>query len=324
MIILDFYQGYLFTGIILIVVAAIVCMVLANVINNRDKFKVKKSKKRVDSTRVNKAMIGGQLAVKLNENADSAKRYKMETRILNAGYSFSYGEFKLICMACAIAIPAIVYIAIQNIYMAVVFGVIGYFLPGQLLKYLANARIRKMEDQVGSFIRLVMERYKTSKDMSTAVVNTLPDFQDCEPLYHELKLMVVDINLGIPSADALDGLARRTGNKFMARFANYFRITDRLSTFAAKVELLNQAYEQYQEDISLKRMLKKEISGPVSESYMMVAMTPVFMIWQSIQDPSYLDFMLNDNIGQIGLTVIFVVLLLAVIFINVKIGGPLE
>ena len=106
--------------------------------------------------------------------------------------------------------------------------------------------------------------------------------------------------------------------------SNYFRITERLSTFSAKVELLNQAYQQYQEDIALKRMLKKEISGPVSESYMMVAMTPVFMIWQSLQDPSYLDFMLNDQIGQIGLTAIFVVLLLAVIFINVKIGGPLE
>lgn len=324
MIILDSYSGFLVTGIILVVIAAIACMVLANIINNRDKFKVKKSKKRVDSVKVNRQMIGGKFAENLNEKADSVKRYKTETRILNAGFAFSYGEYKLICFACALAIPLIVYIAIQNIYMAVVFGVIGYFLPGQLLKYVANARIRKMEEQVGSFMRLVMERYKTSKDMSAAAVNTLPDFQDCEPLYHELKLMVVDINLGIPSADALDGLARRTGNKFMARFANYFRITERLSTFSAKVELLNQAYEQYQEDLALKRMLKKEISGPVSESYMMVAMTPVFMIWQSLQDPSYLDFMLNDNIGQIGLTVIFVVLLLAIIFINVKIGGPLE
>lgn len=324
MICLDTYQSYLFFGIVAIVFLAIACMVLTNIINQKDKFKVKKSKKRLDSSRVNRTMIGGKFAEKLNDSANGAKRYKIETRILNAGMNFSYGEYIIMCIALAIVIPIVILIAIQNIYMAIVLGLLGLFLPGQVIKYIANARVRKMENQVGSFMRLVMERYKTNKDMASAIVNTLPDFQDCEPLYHELKIMVVDINLGVPCAEALDALARRTGNKFMARFANYFRISENLATFSAKVELLNQAYLQYQEDLELKRMLKKEISGPVSESYMMVAMTPVFMIWQSVQDPSYLDFMLNDTIGQIGLTVIFVVLLICIVFINVKIGGPLE
>lgn len=305
--------------------AAVACLVIGNLINSRDKFKVKKNKKkRVSSSQTNRALIGGKLAQNFNENAKGEKKYKIETRILNAGMNFTYGEYLLMCIALAIIIPLIVIIGIHNWYMAIVLSVLGLFVPGQAIKYIANARIAKMENQVGSFMRLVMERYKSSKDMSTALINTLPDFQDMEPFYHELKLTVVDINLGMPCAEALESLARRSGNKFMSRFANYYRVAENLATFSSKVELLNQAYEQYQEDIEMKRMLKKEISGPVSESYMMVGMTPVFMMWQSFQDPNYWNFMLNETMGQVGLTAIFVILLLCVVFINVKIGGPLE
>ena len=321
---MDVYQSFLFTMIIVLVLAAILCLVIGNLLNNKSKFKVTKSKKRVSSSQVSRKMIGGKFAQDFNDKAKPDKKYKIETRILNAGFSFSYGEYIVLCITCALVVPILVMLAMKNIYMAIVLSIVSLFAPGQLIKYIANSRIRKMEDQVGSFMRLVMERYKTNKDMSLSIVNTLPDFLDCEPLYRELRLTVVDINLGIPCADAIDSFARRTGNKFMSRFGDYYRVAESLSTFTAKVELLSQAYMQYLEDVELKRMLKKEISGPVGESYLMVGMTPVFMLWQGLQDKSYWDYMLNEQLGQIGLTVIFVVLLLCVVFINVKIGGPLE
>ena len=321
---MDNYTSSLVVMIFAVVLLGIMCLVLSNIINNKNKFKVKKSKKRVTSTQVSRQMIGGGLSKKLNESAKQEKKYKMETTIMNAGFNFTYGEYKLVSILLALTVPVIVSLLTSNIYIALVLGVVSFFAPAEVIKYLANKRITKMEDQIGSFMRLVLERYKTSKDMASAIVNTLPDFRDREPLYSEIKLTIVDINLGIPCADAIDNFARRTGNKFMARFGNYYRITDNLSTFSAKVELLNQAYEQYTEDIELKRMLKKEISGPVGESYLMVGMTPVFMVWQSFQDPNYLDFMLNDTYGQIGIAAIFVILLGCVIFINIKIGGPLE
>ena len=306
------------------VVFGILCLILTNLINNKDKFKVKKTKKRVTSVQVNKAMFGGKVAKKLNESAKQESKYKMETKILNAGFSFTYGEYKFMCILAALAIPVVAYAITPNIYLALVLGGVAYFAPAEVIKFIGNKRIAKMENQIGSFMRLCLERYKTSKDMAAAIINTMPDFRDCEPLYTEIRLTVVDINLGIPCADAIDNFARRTGNKFMARFGNYYRITDNLSTFTAKVELLNQAYQQYIEDLEIKTMLKKEISGPVGESYLMVGMTPVFMVWQSIQDPTYLDFMLHDPIGQAGIAAIFVILLACIIFINIKIGGPLE
>mgnify|MGYP006381830405 CR=1 FL=1 len=56
----------------------------------------------------------------------------------------------------------------------------------------------------------------------------------------------------------------------------------------------------------------------------MVAATPAFMIWQGLSNPDYVDFMLNTTTGKIGLSVIFVVVLLCIVFINAKIASPID
>lgn len=265
-----------------------------------------------------------QLSQMISEKADISKKYKVETMCLQAGYDMSYGEYKILSFAIAIAFPLIMLIIMNNIYLAFVFAFIGFNIPGQIIKTKANKRVIKMEDQVGSFLRITLERYKTNKDLTKSIVQTLPDFKGHEPFYSELKKTVVDINLGIPSEEALDNLARRTGSKFLLRFSDYYKITENLSTHNSKVELLTQAFEQYEEHRQMKGLLKKEIASPVREAYIMVMATPVFMVYQSVTTEGYLDFMINEKIGQIGLAGVVLVLLGCVWFINAKIGAPIE
>ena len=236
----------------------------------------------------------------------------------------SFGEFKCISLGCAIAIPVVILIAIHNIFLAVIMIGLGYLLPAQYMRTLANKRVKKMEEQCGSFIQLTLERYKTSKDMAASIINTLPDFYGYQPFYDILKLCVIDIQLGMPCDEALEKLARRSGNRYLARFSDYYKISDNLATHQSKYELLQQAYLQYQENKELKALLKKEIQGPVSESYIMVAATPGFMLWQAISNKEYVDFMINTTTGQVGVAVIFVVILLCIVFINAKIAAPIE
>lgn len=265
-----------------------------------------------------------QISGVLEEKANVTKKYQTETLCLQAGYELSYGEYKILCISIAIALPLVMLLLLNNIFLALVFAIMGYLLPGQVFKFQANKRVMKMEDQVGSFIRIVLERYKTNKDLSKSIVQTLPDFKGHEPLYSTLKQAVVDINVGMPSDEALDRLTRRTGSRFLARFSDYYKITENLATHESKVELLNQAFLQYDENRQLKSLLRKEIAGPVREAYIMVAATPVFMAYQSFATDGYLDFMLNDQMGQIGLAVVVLVLLACVWFINVKLGAPIE
>lgn len=296
--------------------------VLMNLEKKEDKTKI--IKKRRSSKDMKGSLIGGSLSQKFEKNADISKKFKIETLCMQAGVDLTYGEYKFICTCCAIAVPLVILIFMHNFFLALIMILLGYLLPGQYLKTMANRRVKKMEEQCGSFLRIVLERYKTSKDMASSIQNSLHDFFGCDPFYGNLRQCVIDIQLGVPCEEALENLARRCGNKFLARFSDYYKITSNLATHESKYELLYQAFVQYEEDRELKQTLKKEISGPVSESYIMVVATPAFMCWQAVANPDYLDFMLNTTTGQIGLAVIFVVVLLCIIFINAKIAAPID
>ena len=277
-------------------------------------------KKRHSHTEVEKTKIEKFLEGKVTVS----KKYKIETMCLQAGYNLSYADFKMLSIVIAVILPIIMFFIMKNIYLAAIFAFIGYHVPGQAFKMIANKRVIKMENQIGSFLRLVIERYKRGKDLAQAIVQTLPDFRGHEPFYKELKKTVVDIDLGIPSEETLDDLARRTGNRFLNRFCDYYKITSKLEMHEEKVELLNQAYLQYEENRQMKNILKKEIAGPVREAYIMVIATPAFMLYQSITTDGYLDFMLHEKIGQMGIAGVILVLLGCIWFINAKIGAPIE
>lgn len=305
-----------------------IAMTIFYKVGSRDKnaTKILKSRnfKNDRSTRNSRSSLKSQLTGMINEKADVSKKYKLETMCLQAGYDISFGEFKILSVSIAIALTFIMLLIMNNLYLAVIFLFIGYHIPSQYIKHMSNRRVIKMENQVGSFLRIVLERYKTNKDLSKSIVQSLPDFKGHEPFYSELKQTVVDINLGTPCEEALEALSRRTGNKYLLRFSDYYKITANIATHESKLELLNQAFKQFDENRKMKFLLKKEIAGPVREAYIMVCATPIFIIYQFFTTKGYMDFMLHNQIGQIGIAGTVVVLLGAVWFINAKIGAPLD
>lgn len=298
---------------------------LAYGISNRKDKVIIKSRGRMDSgTRRSAKGLKKQMSVMLDEKADVNKKYKIETMCIQAGHQMSYGEFKILSFGFAIILPILMLLVIHNVLLAVVFAFIGYNIPGQFLKAKANKRVQQMESQVGSFLRIVIERYKNQEDMSKAISQTLPDFRGSEPFYTELKQAVIDMNKGMSTEETISNLARRTGNKYLTRFSDYYKITVNITTHQNKIELLNQAFTQYEENRKLKSLLKEKISGPVREAYIMVLATPVFMVYQSFATEGYLDFMINDKIGQVGIAGVVLVLLGSIWFINAKIGAPVD
>lgn len=298
---------------------------LAHGISNRKDKVVIKSRGRMDGgTRRSAQGLKKQMSAMLDEKADVNKKYKIETMCVQAGHQMSYGEFKVLSFGVAIVLPILMLLVIHNVLLAIVFAFIGYNIPGQFLKAKSNKRVQQMESQVGSFLRIVIERYKNQEDMAKAISQTLPDFRGSEPFYTELKQAVIDMNKGMSTEEAITHLARRTGNKYLTRFSDYYKITVNITTHQNKIELLNQAFTQYEENRKLKSLLKEKISGPVREAYIMVFATPVFMIYQSFATEGYLDFMINDPVGQAGIAGVVLVLLGSIWFINAKIGAPVD
>ena len=316
-----------FITLAVFIILYIICMaIIQKILTRDDKLKVLKSRNNRNnrSIRHSTVSVKKQLENALNEKVDITKKFKVETLCIQAGYKLSYGEFKIIRVASAIIMPLLMLLLLNNPILAIVFAFIGYNIPYQYIKYTANKRILKMETQVGSFIKIVIERYKLNRDLPKSIVQSLPDFRGQEPFYKELKSAVGDIQIGLPTETVLDNLARSTGSKYLQRFKDYYKISNNIATHEDKVELLNQAFLQFDENRKIKMLLKKEISGPVREAYVMVLAIPIFMAYQSISAEGYLNFMINNRVGQYGIAGVVTVLLGCIWFINAKIGAPLD
>jgi tight adherence protein B len=212
----------------------------------------------------------------------------------------------------------------NNPILALIFLFVGYMIPKQVITLLKNRRVGLMEKQIGSFMQMVIKRYETTRDFGKALELSTVEFKGEEPLYTELRKTVLDISLGMPVTEAMDGLARRTGNKFMGRLSDYYKIASAIGTDDIRKKLLTQAFQQFEENRKAKQTMKKELSTVVREAYIMLASIPMFAVYQILTNDKYIDFMTNTLMGKIGSVVIVCIFMGAVWFVNNKISAPLD
>lgn len=266
--------------------------------------------------------------LKFKEYADGkvkySKRVEKETLCLNAGLDWSYSDFLMVCVGISLFFLVFFIFIVGNVYMAVIFAIFGYTLPEQLIGLIRTKRLAKLEKQIGPFMNMVIKRYEFTEDFEKSLIGTTKEFYGTEPLYTELSKTVSEVAVGISISEALDNLSKRTANKYLKLLADYYKIAYTLGTDEVRKKLLGQAYVQYEENRKMKSFLKEQISEPIRDSYLMVGAVPLFFGFGVLFINDYLDFMLNDPVGQIGMAVCSMGLLVIIIFINKVIGAPLD
>lgn len=308
--------------IIFFIVAMIGLSILYNLDSDRNDALSRRKKQTKDMFRGN--VLKDKIDEVVNERIKYSKRKKMESMLVQAGFNASYAEYLVVCIGSAILMSLISGYLLSNILLAILFLFFGFFAPLQVVSFLRNRRIAILEKQIGAFMQMVIKRYENTRDLNKALEMTSVEFEGEDPLDTELKKTILEIDLGVPVVKALKNLASRTGNKYMERFASYYEVASGVGTDDLRKNLLNQAYEQYKENLQMKRLLKKEISGPVQEAYIMIITVPIFAIYQVATNPDYPAFMTTTNMGRMGTTVIIGVLIGIIWFVNAKLGAPLD
>lgn len=281
-------------------------------------------RKQQSSNRFRENVLRKRLEKIAEERVKYSKRFAIETLCLQAGINIGFVEYVAMSIASSIVFSLAMFLLLNNIILGVAFLVIGYMAPKQVITFLKNRRVGIMEKQIGSFMLMIIKRYENTRDFKASLELTMKEFKGEEPLYSEIRKTVMDVNLGMPMSDALGGLARRTGNKFMVRLADYYTISADIGTDEIRKKLLNQAYLQYEEHRRGVSMMKKEISGVKREAYIMLGSVPAFAIFQMNASSNFITFMTTTTLGQGGTVGIFVTLAGCVWFINNKIAGPLD
>ena len=258
------------------------------------------------------------------KNVDFAKRYKIETLCLQAGLSWTYADYLITCGATAIGLLLFFTIILANPFLGLVFFILGLFIPKQILTFIKNRRFNTLETQIGPFMNMVIKRYDNTRDFEKSLILTMEEFRGTQPMYGELQKTVAEINIGVLIGDAMDNLARRTGNQYLSRLSDYYKIAYKLGTEEVREKLLNQAYLQFEENRKMKDFLKKEISEPVRDAYIMVATIPAFAGFGILTMDGFLEFYVATIMGKVSLAVIISLVLGAIWWINAKVGAPLN
>ena len=249
---------------------------------------------------------------------------KKEEVFHKAGLKMSYTSSILLSLLMGIAFAVGIFILIRNPFMSIVFFGIGWNVPSVVMNFFVNKRIRKLDEQIGMWMRMVIKRYEVINDFYSAFMSTIADFAGEEPIYSELIITRNNIERGDSVADGLHDLAKRIDNKYMMRFADYYAITSDIGTEEARHEVLEQALLQYQEHVSLTRELNKQISELSMEAYIMLAFVWGVVAYQINADSTYITFMTTTLLGQFGSALIAAVWLLCFWVVSAKISAPLD
>lgn len=253
-----------------------------------------------------------------------SKRYAIETLCLQAGLKISYAEYLMISIGTGILFGVLSLFAMKSFIFVPFSLIVGFILPKQIISFLKNRRVSLIDKQVGSFMLMVIKRYENTKDFKKALELTTYDFRGEEPLYSELKETVMEVNLGKPLDKALKELGRRTGNKYMMRFADYYEIASAIGTDDTRHKLLNQAFMQYEENRKAKSIMKRELSNVKNQAYVMLGAIPAFALFQINTNDDYIRFMTQDPVGQAGSLIVIGIIVGGLWFINNKISAPLD
>lgn len=261
----------------------------------------------------------------INDRTDFKKRAKVESELRRAGIDrVTYTELQITKIGLSIIGTLAAWLFLGSPIVTIILAIGFYLLPSQIVGLIANRRTILMEKDIGTFIQLTTERYKVHGDFQMAVKQSAPDFVGHEPIYTEINKTILEFNIGVPSTEALENMAERTGNKFIAQLANYYDIASTIGTESSRDKIIGQAWVNFDDDFKMRQQHAQEIDGPKKDAYIILAALPLMMLYMSTTQDNYWDFWLNTGLGQFGLGVILITIIISVTFINKKIGAPLE
>ncbi|MBQ6856593.1 MAG: type II secretion system F family protein [Lachnospiraceae bacterium] len=252
------------------------------------------------------------------------KAKKVEGKYRQAGFNIPYSVNILLCGGSCLLLAFLATTVLNNIFMGIVMLCTGWIFPSMFIEFLINKRIKKLDTQIGMFMRMVTERYQSSNSFYRAFNSTIEEFEGEEPLYSELVTAADELATGEPMSEVLKGLAKRTSNKYMDRFADYYAQTVIIGTENATSKVLTMAVEQYEKHMETDKKNARELSEISMQSYVMLGMVPGVAVFGATQVEDYIAFMTTTMMGKIGSAIIVGAWILIFWAVTFKLTAPLE
>lgn len=204
-------------------------------------------------------------------------------------------EFLLMSFVAAISLFLLIYILNGNLFLAFMSSGIGFFLPKIMIMRSRDKRKRALSDQLPEFLNILSNALRAGLSFNQALATAGDEMRD--PIRWEFQKVLRDYTLGRPLDEALNDLARRTGDEDMEMFVSAIIIQRQVGGNIS--EILDMIANTIRERVKLKGEVRT-LSAQNRMSAIIIGSLPIgIAMVLSVLNPEYLKPLFTETLGQI-------------------------
>jgi tight adherence protein B len=229
-----------------------------------------------------------------------------------AAIEMQLGTFVLICIALMIIGVAVTFVMGLPFYFALAGGALGAALPFIVATVMRQRRFDKFEEQFPEAMDLLGRAVRAGHAFTTGfelIGKELPD-----PVGQEFRVAFQQQSLGLPLKDALGNLAVRMPLPDIRIFVSSIQI--QRETGGNLGEILDTMSHIVRERFKLRRQIRIYTAEGRLSMYFLTAIPIVAFLGLSVFQPGYLQPMLTDHRGHIGLAAAVILQVIGYIVIS--------
>ncbi len=223
---------------------------------------------------------------------------RVKSKLVTAHVPLKPEEFITIGIISLVVMAALFFLITFSILLALVGGVIGWFLPSIIVKSRRKKRLKELNDQLGDVITMISNSLKAGYSFFQTV--ELVSREMSGPAAEEFTILRKEVSLGVATELALENMVERAQSEDLEIVVTAILI--QRQTGGNLAEILDNISETIRERVKVKKEVKT-LTATGRMSGMVVSLLPVamFLIINMI-NPQYMGVLFDGPIG-IGIVV---------------------
>ncbi len=244
-------------------------------------------------------------------------RAEVERLLARSGVRIHYGEY-LLLSAGGVVLGVLVGRYLNNWFISIICGYLGYKVPQRVLRYLQERRKALLSLQMEPALQQIANLYRISRSMEKAFEQAVATM--ASPLKDEFQKMQSDLRVaGMTLEEALVRLAARLD---LRDFDFFVKIALLAQKFGGETkELMLQIPQTIRERQMIRAELETEVAGAKQQAWLLMAGTPLFFVVYKFLRPDFAQILTGTTPGRLGMAVVALLSLVSVLLIE-KITEP--
>jgi tight adherence protein B len=227
-----------------------------------------------------------QMLAKRVEDSISGRTFAatLQTNLARANLKLTIGEFLILQATAAVITGALAFLISQTLFVAIVFGILGWFVPRVWLARRQAARLKAFNDQLGDTIQLMSNSLRSGLSLVQSMEMISREGEP--PISEEFQRVVREIGLGVGPQEALQHLVRRVNSDdlellvtaILVQFEIGGNLSRILDTIAGTIRERVKLYGEIRTMSAQGRMAGYVLSGlPVAIGGLLMLIAPSYM-----------------------------------------------